>query len=76
MTAEHQSKHPLGFFRTPFTSDTATAQTALCDGQLTTINGHYLYLQSGAIVIKLWTPQLLLLMGVLLMGSAALPANR
>ncbi len=31
---------------------------------------------SGALVIKLWTPQSLLLMGALLMGSAALPANR
>ncbi len=31
---------------------------------------------SGALVVKLWTPQSLLLLGALLMGSAALPANR
>jgi len=30
----------------------------------------------GALVIKLWTPQLLLVLGALLMGSAALPAYR
>jgi len=33
MTARRQGQHPLTFFKTLFTSDTATAQAALYNGR-------------------------------------------